>query len=90
MPTAIVRNGYRYDGESVEIDQPITEQQFRAIERILGEPPARFKGWAERFCFDPPDPGRAAALLKYLGEQNLSHSLERLETWTPVPNGEGR
>ena len=42
MPTAIVRNGYRYDGESVEIDQPIAEQQCRASEaagRGEGTPP---------------------------------------------------
>ena len=79
----VTRNGYRYAGESVEIRQSVTERQFRAIERILGVPPSRFKGWAEKFYFDPPDPRRAAALLRYLRDQNISHSIERLDTWTP-------
>jgi len=81
MPTAILRNGYRYDGESVEISQPITEQQFRAIERILGEPPQRFKSYAQAFHFQPGDPRRASALLEYLAAQRIPHSTELCQTW---------
>lgn len=83
MNMTVTRNGYRYAGESVEIPQSITEAQFRAIEQILGEPPARFKEWAEKFHFEPTDPRRAAVLLRYLRDENISHSIERLETWAP-------
>lgn len=82
------RNGYRYDGEDVEILQSITEIQLRAIEQILGEPPARFKEQTEKLYFEPTDPRRATALLTYLREQNISHSIERQETWTPHAQGE--
>jgi hypothetical protein len=89
MNMTVTRNGYRYAGESVEIPQSITEAQFRAIEQILGEPPARFKEWAEEFHFEPTDPRRAAALLRYLRDQNISHSIERLEMWAPEAPSEG-
>lgn len=81
MTRAVVRSGYRYAGESVEISQPITEAQFRAVERILGEPPARFKSYAEAFHFQPTDPRRTSGLLGYLRRQGISHSIELLGTW---------
>lgn len=87
MPTPNLRSGYRYNGENVEIPQAITEAQFRAIGQILGEPPARFKEWAQKFCFEPTDPRRATALLRYLRDHDITHSVERLETWTPQPQG---
>jgi hypothetical protein len=77
------RNGYRYAGESVQIEQSITEAQLRAIEQILGERPSRFKEPVQKLYFEPTDPRRAVALLEYLRDQNISHSIERLETWTP-------
>jgi hypothetical protein len=86
--TAVTNAGYRYAGESIEIPQSITEAQFRTIEQILGEPPARFKDWAEKFYFEPTNPRRATALRKYLRDQNIAHSLERTETWTPQSQGD--
>ena len=86
--TAATNVGYRYAGESIEVPQSITEAQFRTIEQILGEPPARFKGWAEKFYFEPTDPRRATALRKYLRDQNIAHSLERTETWTAQTQGD--
>lgn len=82
MTTAVVRNGYRYGGESVAIDQPITELQFRTIERILGEPPQRFKSYAQAFHFQPSDPRRASALLEYLAAKRIPHSTELRQIWT--------
>jgi hypothetical protein len=81
------RNGYRYAGESVEIEQSITQTQLRAVEQILGEPPARRQERAEKLYFEPTDPRRAAALLEYLRDQNVRHSIERMETWTPQTQG---
>ena len=86
----VTRNDYRYAGESVEIHQSITEAQLRAVEHVLGEPPARFKERAEKLYFEPTDPRRATALLTYLQEQNIAHSIERLETWTPQADGKDR
>jgi hypothetical protein len=84
----VTKNGYRYAGESVEIPQSVTEAQFRTIEQILGEPPARFKDWAEKFYFEPTNPRRATTLRKYLRNHNIAHSLERTETWTPQNQGD--
>jgi hypothetical protein len=86
--TAVTNAGYRYAGESIEIPQSITEAQFRTIEQILGEPPARFKDWAEKFYFEPTNPRRATTLRKYLRDQNIAHSLERTETGTPQNQGD--
>lgn len=76
---------YKYAGESVEIEGPLTETQFRAIEAILGKPESRFKEWAERFYFEPPHPGRTEALLGYLRDQRLWHCVERADSWSPDP-----
>lgn len=86
MPTTGVRNpGYRYAGETIDVDQALSETQFRMIERILGEPPQRFKSWCDSFCFQPTDHRRAEALLAYLQQQRLRHYAEVRESWSP-PN----
>jgi hypothetical protein len=86
MTTPLVKDGYRYGGESVEVDQPITESQFRAIERILDEPPRRFKSYAQQFHFEPCDPRRTDALLEYLIAEGIPHSTELCQTWTAEVN----
>lgn len=76
-----VNAGYRYAGETIEITQAITEEQFRHIEDILCHQPARFKEWAERFVFEPATGRLAGQLRNYLREQQIAHSTERLETY---------
>jgi hypothetical protein len=76
-----VNPGYHYSGESIEITQAITEEQFRAIEDILCRAPQRFKSWAEHFCFDPATPGLAEHLRAYLREQRIAHTTELLQTF---------
>jgi hypothetical protein len=79
--TAVLKDGYRYDGESVEIDQPLTEPQFRAIEHILGKSPQRFKSYAQAFHFEPSSPDRTSSLLEYLASERITHSTELRQTW---------
>jgi hypothetical protein len=76
-----VNPGYRYDGETVEIPQKLTEKQFRKIENILCRRPQRFKSWATAFYFDPATPELAEQLRAYLREQRIAHSTERRETF---------
>jgi hypothetical protein len=84
MLTTGARNpGYRYAGETIDVEQALSKTQFRTIERILGEQPQRFKSWCNSFCFQPIDRRRAATLLDYLHEQRLRHSAEVRESWNP-------
>jgi hypothetical protein len=79
--TVTVNPGYRYTGETVEISQKLTEEQFRRIEDILSRPPERFKDWADKFFFDPATPSLGDQLREYLREQRIAHSVERRETF---------
>jgi hypothetical protein len=92
MATAATRNGYRYDHECIDVEQAITEAQFRAIERILGQPPQRFKEWCDRFYFQSLTREQAADLLAYLAEQQIVHAVELRQIWsstsTPAPPAE--
>jgi hypothetical protein len=71
--------GYRYAGETIEITQPLGEAQFRAIEAILGEPPQRFKEWAQHFVFTLSTPGIGRRLRGYLRRQRIAHTTELLQ-----------
>jgi hypothetical protein len=79
--TAATVRGYNDAGHTVEITQKITETQFRAIERILGRPPERFKDWAEKFAFDPPTNAHGARLRSYLRSHGIAHDYEKRFTW---------
>jgi hypothetical protein len=81
MATAVIRQAYRYDHECVDVEQEITEAQFREIERILGQPPQRFKEWCDRFYFQSLTREQAARLCGYLADQQIVHAVELRQTW---------
>jgi hypothetical protein len=81
--TLAISPGYRYDGETVEISQKLTENQYRKIEGILGRDRERSKEWAAEFHFDPETHGLVEELCAYLREQRIAHSVERRETFAP-------
>ncbi len=74
--------GYTDTGHTVEITQTLTEAQFREIERILDRPPERFKGWPDRFVFDPPTNAHGSRLREYLRSERIAHGYEKRYTWT--------
>lgn len=75
------KDGYNDSGQTVEITQTLTEVQFREIERILERTPERFKGWADRFVFDPPSNAHGSRLRQYLRSQRIAHNYEKRYTW---------
>jgi hypothetical protein len=76
-----VKDGYNDAGQTIEISQQLTEAQFRAIERILDRPRERFKGWADKFVFDPPTNAHGSRLRDYLRSQRIAHNYEKRYTW---------
>lgn len=78
-PTA--KDGYNDAGQTVEITQTLTEVQFREMERILHRTPERFKGWPDRFVFDPPSNAHGSRLREYLRSQRIAHNYEKRYTW---------
>jgi hypothetical protein len=84
-----IRDGYSYEKELVNVGQAITESQFRSIECILGEPPQRFKTYADAFFFQPADERHANALLEYLADQRITHSVEFHQAWTAEHDNTG-
>ncbi|HEY3830194.1 MAG TPA: hypothetical protein VGL57_13455 [Solirubrobacteraceae bacterium] len=76
-----VKDGYNDTGQTIEITQQLTEGQFREIGRILGRPPERFKGWPDRFVFDPPTNAHGSRLRDYLRSQQIAHGYEKRYTW---------
>jgi hypothetical protein len=79
--TFTVNPGYRYAGETIEITQAITEEQYRRIEDILCRAPEHFKAWSEHYVFEPATGGLAEQLRGYLREQQIAHTTERLESY---------
>ena len=79
--TFTVNPGYRHSGETVEIPQKLTEEQFREIEDILCRHPERFEESSTSYIFEPGTPGLGDQLRAYLREQRLAHSVERRETF---------
>jgi hypothetical protein len=75
------RTGYNDAGQTIEITQQLTEAQFREIERLLDRPRERFKGWPDRFVFDPPTPAHGSRLRGYLRSQRITHGYEKRYTW---------
>jgi hypothetical protein len=93
MAISVTRQAYRYDHECIDVEQEITEAQFREIERILGQPPQRFKEWCDRFYFQLLTREQAARLCGYLADQQIVHAIELRQTWdsgtlAPAPSGE--
>ncbi len=81
------RVGYNDAGQTIEITQKLTEAQFREIERILDRTPERFKGWPERFVFDPPTNAHGGRLRGYLRDNRIAHNYEKRHTWQPAAAG---
>lgn len=86
--TAVTVLGYNDAGHALEITQQITEPQFRAIERILGRPPERFKDWAEKFVFDPPTSGHGARVRSYLRSNGIAHGYEQRFAWVAASSAD--
>jgi hypothetical protein len=68
----------RYEaGEiTVAIHQEITEDVFRAVGEILGEPLGRFKGWSTLYVFTPKTADACTRLTEYLRRSGVTHSVE--------------
>ncbi len=79
--------GYVYDRDCVEVLQPISEDQLREIERLLGAPRSRFKEWSKTFIFEPVSTAQTRTLCRYLADQRIRHALERRMSWSPPSDG---
>jgi hypothetical protein len=79
--------GYDDSAQVVEVDSKLTETQFRHIEKVLGHPRywlGRYKSYATKAVFTPSTPAIAAAVCKYLREQQLPHEHEIAYRWAPA------
>jgi hypothetical protein len=76
-----LNDGYNDAGHTIEITQRLTEAQFREIERILDRLPERFKGWPDRFVFNPPTNAHGSRLRDYLRSHQIAHGYEKRYTW---------
>jgi hypothetical protein len=76
-----VNPGYHYSGETIEITQKLTEEQFRAIEDILCRAPKPFNRTAERTVFKASISEHAERVRAYLCEQRLPHTTTLRQTF---------
>lgn len=84
MSTTDLRDlGYRYDGESVEVLGPITEEQHQAISEALGVTGELGEYDPDRSAYTlrPAGPEQVEALRGYLRQHGISHANERRDAW---------
>ena len=67
--------------ETIEVQDALTEPQFREIGRRLGQPLGRFKGWAESFTFEAGNSAIADDVCAYLREIPVNHERETTSRW---------
>ncbi len=79
-----IPDGYEPVEHNVIVRSHMAEEQFRSVERILGNPPLlreRYKAWADKYAFAPATAAAVEALCTYLRDRNLAHEYDLRYRW---------
>lgn len=85
MSTDLNTLGYSYDGETVEVTEPINADQHAGIFSALGVTDGipEYDRTRRESTFEPAGPAQGDALRRYLRKQGIAHASERRDRWTP-------
>jgi hypothetical protein len=90
-PFELLPRVYVLDEQTLIVHAGLTEQQYRHLQKLSGEPPTdRYKSHARSYviALDPSVP--LAPILDYLRTLALEHSIERTAQWSPARPDETR
>lgn len=75
---------YRLIELAVEIHAQLSQQRYRQLHELLGQPPGRHKAWTEHYVFDlGTDRLLGDRVLAYLRAERLAHTVIGDHRWEP-------
>src|SRR5829696_1503316 len=91
QPFELLPGVYLLDEQTLIVYAPLTEQQYRHLQRLSGEPPTdRYKSHARSYALALDHGVPLAPILDYLRTLAVEHSIERTAHWSPAQPDETR